>query len=378
MATTSSLATRRCLAAACFLLAGVATGQQTLIVDAGNGPGTDETDIQPAVNRANPGDLIRVRPGTYSSFSLTRGIAIIGEPGALVGEFGIPSTPGDVLIENVPAGQLTQISGFTFIAGNITVRNCGGTVAIESMRSHLSLSPIVEVQDCADARIKSFFFGTATITRSSCTLVDISSAAATPFAAVSIDDSTVTITDSTVAARGAMFAAVPAVSVQNSVLFVQDSVLASTGSIGAASAVVGNGEVHFARTSVDGANAPGLAPTLTTIPTDYATVRTATPNLGGVLTVDIQGRPGNAFAPSVGLPRIPLGLGLGNPLAITPIASGAFGLLPANGLVSITFPVPNVPSLVGSTLAWQALTFDPAAIATTLGFSNASTHTIAP
>ncbi|MFQ5505706.1 MAG: hypothetical protein ACE5F1_13050 [Planctomycetota bacterium] len=49
------------------LVAGLASGQKTWIVDKSNGPGTHYTDLPPAVAPAAHGDTIIVRKGTYKT-----------------------------------------------------------------------------------------------------------------------------------------------------------------------------------------------------------------------------------------------------------------------------------------------------------------------
>ena len=371
----SDASTWATLAIASAFLSAPATAQQTLIVDVTNGPGTDETSIQPAIDRSSPGDLVLVRPGQYASFVLTAGIRVVGQPGARIGSFFPLPIEGNVTIENVPVGQTAHVAGFS-VFGNHMVRNCFGTVAIAGTGSG---SSTVEVRDCIDVRVKTVSINSMTIDRSSCSVENASGSTPANFLAlVQIDDSTVTMTDSTIVAAGSMGTVAPAVSVENSALFVQDSTLTAGGFIGAASAVVGNGTVHIARTATNGVNAPGLAASLSVNPTDFATTRTTTPAVGGVLNVEVEGVPGYGFAPIFGLPTPPVSIGLGHALATAPIISVPVGLLPPTGLASVAFPVPNVPSLVGTVSSWQTLAFDPAAIAATLSLSNASTQTIAP
>jgi hypothetical protein len=67
------------------------SAQTTWIVDASNGPGTNFTEIQPAVDAASAGDVILVRPGTYAPISVSKGVAILGQPGFTVSNNAIPS-----------------------------------------------------------------------------------------------------------------------------------------------------------------------------------------------------------------------------------------------------------------------------------------------
>ncbi len=64
-----------------LLLASEAIGQQTWIVDAANGPGTNFTDLPPAVSSALvlPGDTLLIRNGTYTAPVIRKGLTLIPE-----------------------------------------------------------------------------------------------------------------------------------------------------------------------------------------------------------------------------------------------------------------------------------------------------------
>src|SRR5262245_55219050 len=81
---------------ASLALAASIAAQQTWIVDAQNRPGTNFTDIQPAVNVAAPGDVIRVRNATqaYGPVTIGRGIALLGDvPAPMVFSIAISGVP---------------------------------------------------------------------------------------------------------------------------------------------------------------------------------------------------------------------------------------------------------------------------------------------
>lgn len=104
--------------------------QSTLIVDAaGNG---NYLDLPPAVAAAQPGDLVLVRAGTYSSTTVRIGIRIVGEPGATV--FGGFAT--GLIIDHVPAGQCCVVRGIgTMTLGGPTLQvlDCLGQVHLEDI-----------------------------------------------------------------------------------------------------------------------------------------------------------------------------------------------------------------------------------------------------
>ena len=83
------------------------------IVDAANGPGTNFTNIPPAIAAAGNGDTILVRPGTYSAFNVNgKGLTIRGSGAASTMVSGATTT-----ISGVPAGSVFYVGGLKFLAG---------------------------------------------------------------------------------------------------------------------------------------------------------------------------------------------------------------------------------------------------------------------
>lgn len=108
----------------------------TWIVDASNGPGTNFTDIPPALAAAAPGDVIIVRAGSYSGFTLNRGITLLGSPGA--------QTLNHIVINSVPAGEIAVLSGLAPVVSNwsykVAVQVCTGTVLLQQVNGLFELS----------------------------------------------------------------------------------------------------------------------------------------------------------------------------------------------------------------------------------------------
>lgn len=102
----------RQLALSVALTVAPVSAQTTWVVDADGGPGSQFTEIQPAVSAAQAGDIILVRPrssGSYAGFTVSKGVAILGDP-----TFNVVSTTSPVLIQNVPAGQTLAIANGSF------------------------------------------------------------------------------------------------------------------------------------------------------------------------------------------------------------------------------------------------------------------------
>jgi hypothetical protein len=93
--------------------------QAVWVVDDGGGPGVNFTDIQPAIAAAADGDVVLVREGTYSPFTLSgKGLRILGEgPGTTVVSSGTTFF-GNVItaVTDIPASSRVWIEGLQFTA----------------------------------------------------------------------------------------------------------------------------------------------------------------------------------------------------------------------------------------------------------------------
>ncbi|MEM7206075.1 MAG: hypothetical protein AAF628_37820 [Planctomycetota bacterium] len=89
----------------------------TWVVDQAGGPGSQFTQIAPAVTAAANGDIIVIRSGTYFGFATSKALTLLGEGDVVivVGP-GLPFPPGPppVSISNLPAGT-------AFVAHNLRI-----------------------------------------------------------------------------------------------------------------------------------------------------------------------------------------------------------------------------------------------------------------
>ena len=126
-----------------LLLAGTATAQSVLVVDANNGPGTDHTQIQAAIDAAEEGDSLLVRTGSYDPFVVDgKSLTIQADTDALVqvlAGFVNPEAPL-LQVRNLGSGQHATIRGvelrasFLGTASTIAlVEDNLGTVWIEDL-----------------------------------------------------------------------------------------------------------------------------------------------------------------------------------------------------------------------------------------------------
>jgi pectin methylesterase-like acyl-CoA thioesterase len=88
-----------------LLLAAGASAQSVFVVAPVAGPGVFSTDIQPAVDAAANGDLVLVKAGTYSGFTIdAKGVSVIADAGAAAVANGL------VFVSNVSASQRVLLS----------------------------------------------------------------------------------------------------------------------------------------------------------------------------------------------------------------------------------------------------------------------------
>ncbi len=115
-------------------------------VDQANRPGTDFTDIQPAVDAARAGDRIRVRNGQYSAPRISKPITVFAEfGGARIG-----SATQIFTIENIPFGTVCTVAGMVLESQIVIVQICKGTVALSGFAISRGFAPLptISFTDC--------------------------------------------------------------------------------------------------------------------------------------------------------------------------------------------------------------------------------------
>ncbi len=149
---------------------GFATGlgaQRTWIVDSNRGTGTDFVDIQPAFDAARRGDTIRVRRGTYTPSTTSKGLRVLGESGAVVTSrkrstralltiFGLGPADHFVLsnlaFESNPANESTTVPGIALTRNAGTVHLDRLTVRLENPDPR-GKAPALWIHGCAAVTI---------------------------------------------------------------------------------------------------------------------------------------------------------------------------------------------------------------------------------
>lgn len=139
------------LVAICALAATPLPAQgRTWIVDASNGPGTDFTDLPPALNAAADGDRILVRSGAYVATTTSKALTILGQVGASF-------STGSFEIAGLPAGRDFVLAGFftsSIVKPQVRVRDCAGRVLLDRVRlqpfpGQITFGPAIQVDNSA-------------------------------------------------------------------------------------------------------------------------------------------------------------------------------------------------------------------------------------
>lgn len=154
-------------------LVGVATAQRTWIVDQANGPGTNFSDLPPALAAAADGDTLLIRPslvippfnrGGYTPGTTNKGLTLLVSPGAKLDSTNLFAT--SLTVNGLPQGKTFVLKGgflwqrTTPPSGEnktpLTLVNCAGRVHIERTSLDVQANsygevfvPTVSVANCS-------------------------------------------------------------------------------------------------------------------------------------------------------------------------------------------------------------------------------------
>lgn len=99
----------------------------TWIVDSASGPGTNFTDLPPAIAAAQSGDTILVRAGSYSAFTVS------GKALTIRGAGTVSTIINSATLGTVPAGQQLLMTGVSFLPSTgvaLTIQGPGNVVLV--------------------------------------------------------------------------------------------------------------------------------------------------------------------------------------------------------------------------------------------------------
>jgi hypothetical protein len=139
------------LFSAAWLCCTPAVAQTTWVVDLAGGPGSQFTQIQPAIQAAAPGDFIHVRANSasYAACTVNRPVTIVGGFGAPGSQTGITN----ITITGIPHGSTCMVARVS--TSTLSVTNCPGRVRLEDLS--WVVGPVSFV-DCADLQLRRCWF----------------------------------------------------------------------------------------------------------------------------------------------------------------------------------------------------------------------------
>jgi hypothetical protein len=382
--------------------AATVTAQRTWIVDAASGPGTDFTDLPPAVAAASDGDVLVVRAGSYADFTTGKGITILGVPGATMVR-GFPWFGPCFRVAGLPAGRTFRAYGLVLQENQrqqVEIEDCAGSVHLEDVRAGfgsypgpivsivVTRSPAVTLVGCGTREpYWSSFVVHATASRVQvvrCTLKGVS-ALDDPRAGSRMATAGLTVGAGGVVdlVDGPVFGghgvagwfgpprpSAPAIHLNGGTVRLRrgaaTNVLAGIGVDPGLPipAIAGTGVVDADATVpiVPYAGAPAIEPSVTASTGPWPGLSQSGGDLGAPITWTIASPPGGAFVLAAGTFATPLATPVGDLfLDLSSVVVFVGGTQPPAGTTTTTVPVPTTPVLRGQGFGVQA------AAATSLG-----------
>ncbi|MEM7199234.1 MAG: hypothetical protein AAF628_03150 [Planctomycetota bacterium] len=354
--------------------------QRTIhVVDAELGPGATFADIQPAVDAAQDGDAIVVRPGMYSAFAVVgKALSILGEPGADV----VASGATAVAVRQVPAGRDTALYGLSVTGSFPTsspdvmqVSDCAGRVLMEEVSMQdtagatvlrVERSRQVMLEDCTFAGRVRLEDSQATIQDSVC---DGGFGFVPAVGLQLLGSSAATVSRCTITGGRGLFvgypdaAAIWANGTGTSLTVTGDgtgALRASTGSAIGASAIRGDGTLLLDPDVPlsSSAGQPLLDPALTVQSAEIPSLSMRGAPLGGVVDADLNSTPGDLYvlyAAASGDAFAFPAFGGSIWLDLHTVAQAGLGVLDATGRGRLAVPFGSSTALIGWRVTWQAL-----------------------
>ncbi len=334
------------------------------IVDQAGGPGTDFTDIQPAVDAASDGDTILLRTGSpaYPAFTIDGKSLVVTE------DAGESIRTGDVLVRNVAASQSVTLRGMD--TSTLRIELAEGPVLVEDVGQGALIGFCIFGGSNAG---KVEVHGSDAVVFSRC-IFEAKGGVTAGFEGVRITGSTVHMYETS--ARGSHPSGTDSakggdgVAVFNSFLFASGGAFegacggdaglcAGSGGAGGAGLRIFNSQVFLLETELAGGlggdggdcgfqgamGSPSVGgfTAVAGFARDYAISATATG--GTTATIDYAGEPGDVVLSLVALAQSPLFLlqHAGTLVVAAPPILIAHGPADLDGTLSVSAPIPPLP-----------------------------------
>lgn len=348
--------------------------QQVLVVDVAGG--TPFQQIQAAVNAANPGDVVEVRPGVYLPFACSKALRIEGEAGVIIQE---TATQSAFAVSGIPAGATCTVSQFELRSivtpctcePRMSVSQCDGAVILDHIRPDYatSLEPQLDAVDVAGILVGDSIIGPVEVTRGSAYLTNtqVQSASFDAGSVIRLVDASLVMTDGLLRIRLAAGFGY-GIELVNSTARLQvvnglnvTNVFPFSGSWEFYGDAQSSVDYHPLTTFTLGTpSTPPWNSATVAMTDDLPGLAVTTAPLGGTVTVDMRYTLSPAFMfPFLSTPNGPFTLPF---ISGDLFTSGAFSVLiggfdMAPGFVSTSFGIPNVAALDGQPFVVQGLCF---------------------
>ncbi len=371
-----------------LFVCGAAVAQKTWIVDAAGGTGTNYKDLPAAVQAASAGDVLLIRRGSYKPATITKGLRLLGEAGAMISTAPTTSLVEVPLrVERLPAGQVCVLHGLSIQgargstvlelsdnSGSVVLRNLtlGYSAPVGDFTLRIARSKAVHVTNCTASMGASILSSTVAIAGSSFSRKKASFPINGSKVAIEVTSSNLDL----IAVQATGQTGVPPYLHSRPALSVAGS--SKIRILGDATSIYQPGAFNKF-----GASNPALqgqkGSTLEIDPrvvlkstgtaskhTGFGQVRsrripilsTSGGALGGSVVVDLRSQPKDRFVVGVSLPGTPadlppLGRTWFDASTLIPVAFGTQG---ATGQWRQVLPVANKPAFRGLPLVWQSVT----------------------
>ncbi|HEX6811004.1 MAG TPA: hypothetical protein VF384_05205 [Planctomycetota bacterium] len=391
------LATRS-LAALCLALAVPA---QTFLVDAASGPGTNFTDLPPAIAAVPDGAILLVRPGSYGPIALNgKGLSILATaPGVVLAPGGT-----SIHVQNLSASQAFTLRGVRAQLGSVfviaLVLNCAGPVLFDgyeftsnqtfssvfSTGLRVQGSPQVVLRNCTIQARLALDAQSSAVTAESCELRGhdgffVPHVGTYPGSGIQCSSSSIELSRCRVFGGAGVTMSTPlgpantnpgpAILLYSSTARLSEDAtsLYQAGQLtggsplaaieGSQSAVVRSPQAVLFGSQGGAAVAASVSDTIRPLPS----LRTITAPPGGTMVAEVTTPPGELVVLVFGAPMPPIAVpGFDGALWLDPtsVVLAAAGVPLAGQPLTTAAAVPPIASLVGQRFGWQALAWSPA------------------
>jgi hypothetical protein len=375
-------------AAVGLVLLAAAASAQTFVVDAGNGPGTNFTDLPTAVAAVPDGATLEVRPGSYGGFTLVgRGITILGGPGVdIVDAVDIRSTSPMQAVTlhglrwpspHVPTitsevVSLRDLTGPTLLEELDLAANpgCHPGFPLSCLRPHG-----LRAANCTQLHVRRSLIACAAVVANGNTVFEdcvvlgedhmpLGSGYAHARTGLTVLGGTTQVAGPSAfgGGRGRFYNLLQVLNDGHAIYAAFGDLRLLGGSY-----LAGNGSGNVMVDLFVANNPLRIAPSVTVtatvtpsvVPMPALRANSAAP--GGSLTATASSLPGDLVVLALGFPAAPVAVGLADPVWLQTASAAIVGLgiADAGGTLGAQFAVPNQPGLRGTRLVWQAIAGGP-------------------